>query len=122
MITRRSKWRRLNRWSANVMPTIVAHREFLHQNHLNNIVEQDHRGIKSRTGPMLGFKRFDHATIVIAGIKLARKIKKGQFNVHRLGIFAHTAESVYSRGHVLTVELRYRYTLAFERPYFFMSA
>ena len=52
--------------------------------YLNNIVEQDHRGIKSRTGPMLGFKRFDHATIVIAGIELARKIKKGQFNVHRL--------------------------------------
>ncbi len=52
--------------------------------YLNNIVEQDHRGIKSRTGPMLGFKRFDQATIVIAGIELARKIKKGQFNVHRL--------------------------------------
>ena len=52
--------------------------------YLNNIVEQDHRGIKSRTGPMLGFKRFDHATLVIAGIELARKIKKGQFNVHRL--------------------------------------
>jgi hypothetical protein len=33
---------------------------------------------------MLGFKRFDHATIVIAGIELAWKIKKGQFNVHRL--------------------------------------
>src|ERR671919_1980176 len=32
MITRRSKWRRLNRWSANIMPTIVAHRELLHQN------------------------------------------------------------------------------------------
>jgi hypothetical protein len=39
-----------------------------------------------------------------------------------LGIFAQTAESVYSRGYVLTVELRYRYTLAFERPYSFMSA
>ena|SRR5919106_663650 len=38
------------------------------------------------------------------------------------GIFAQTAESVYSRGYVLTVELRYRYTLAFERPYSFMSA
>jgi transposase-like protein len=48
--------------------------------YLNNIVEQDHRGIKCRTGPMLGFKRFDHAAIVIAGIELARKITKGQFN------------------------------------------
>ena len=52
--------------------------------YLNNIIEQDHRGVKQRTGPMLGFKRFDHATIVIAGIELARKIKKDQFNVHRL--------------------------------------
>jgi transposase-like protein len=52
--------------------------------YLNNIVEQDHRGVKSRTAPMLAFKRFDHATIVIAGIELARRIKKGQFNVHRL--------------------------------------
>jgi hypothetical protein len=33
---------------------------------------------------MLGFKRFGHAAIVIAGIELARKIKKGQFNVQRL--------------------------------------
>ena len=33
---------------------------------------------------MLGFKQFDHTTIVIAGIELARKIQKGQFNVHRL--------------------------------------
>jgi hypothetical protein len=41
---------------------------------------------------------------------------------HTIGIFAQTAESVYSRGYVLTVELRYRYTLAFERPYSFMSA
>lgn len=45
--------------------------------YLNNMIEQDHRGIKCRTGPMLGFKRFDHAAIVIAGIELARKITKG---------------------------------------------
>jgi transposase-like protein len=25
--------------------------------YLNNLVEQDHRGVKSRIGPMLGFKR-----------------------------------------------------------------
>ena len=52
--------------------------------YLNNIIEQDHRGIKSRTGLMLGFKRFDHATIVISGIELAQKIKKGQFNLQCL--------------------------------------
>jgi hypothetical protein len=42
--------------------------------------------------------------------------------IHIKGIFAQTAVWVYSRGYALTVELRYRYTLAFERPYSFMSA
>jgi transposase-like protein len=28
-----------------------------HLPYLNNIVEQDHRRVKSRVGPMLGFKR-----------------------------------------------------------------
>jgi transposase-like protein len=53
--------------------------------HLNNIVEQDHRGIKSRTGPMLGFQLFTNAATAIAGIELIRRIKKGQF---KLGQFA----------------------------------
>jgi transposase-like protein len=38
--------------------------------YLNNIIEQDHRGIKSRTRPMLGFKNFNCAAITIAGIEL----------------------------------------------------
>jgi transposase-like protein len=45
--------------------------------YLNNLVEQDHRRVKQRVGPMLGFKRFDHAAIVIAGIELAHKLRKG---------------------------------------------
>jgi transposase-like protein len=36
-------------------------------------VEQDHRRIKQRIRPMLGFKRFDTATIMISGIELAEK-------------------------------------------------
>jgi hypothetical protein len=35
--------------------------------YLNNLVEQDHRGVKSRTMPMLGFKNFKSAAISIAG-------------------------------------------------------
>src|ERR1700723_3416298 len=35
--------------------------------YLNNLIEQDHRGINSRTRPMLGFKNFDYAAITIAG-------------------------------------------------------
>jgi len=42
--------------------------------YLNNVVEQDHRRIKQRVRPMLGFKRFDTATITtISGIELAEK-------------------------------------------------
>src|ERR1700681_4197890 len=48
--------------------------------YLNNLIEQDHRGVKLRTGPMLGFKRFTTAAVVIAGIELLRRIHKGQFN------------------------------------------
>jgi transposase-like protein len=54
--------------------------------YLNNVVEQDHRRLKQRIGPMLGFKRFDTATITIRGIELAEKIKKVQFRVGKLPI------------------------------------
>lgn len=46
--------------------------------YLNNIVEQDHRFIKKRTKPMLGFKSFNSAKITIAGIENIRMIQKGQ--------------------------------------------
>ena len=40
--------------------------------YLNNIVEQDHRGIKRITNPMMGFKAFYSAKATIAGIELYR--------------------------------------------------
>ena len=46
--------------------------------YLNNIVEQDHRFIKKRTKPMLGFKSFHSARVTIAGIENIRMIQKGQ--------------------------------------------
>jgi transposase-like protein len=52
--------------------------------YLNNVVEQDHRRIKQRIRPMIGFKRFDTATVTVRGIELAEKIKKDQFNLERL--------------------------------------
>jgi hypothetical protein len=52
--------------------------------YLNNLIEQDHRGIKSRTGPMLGFKDFGCAATTIAGIEMIRRIRKGQFALGRL--------------------------------------
>jgi hypothetical protein len=42
--------------------------------YLNNIVEQDHRRVKSRVGPMLGFKHFFNARRVVAGVELVQKI------------------------------------------------
>src|SRR5438270_4082527 len=47
--------------------------------YLNNVIEQDHRRIKQRVWPMLGFKRFETAAVTIRGIELAEKIKKHQF-------------------------------------------
>jgi transposase-like protein len=52
--------------------------------YLNNGVEQDHRRIKQRIGPMLGFKRFDTAAVTISGIELAARIRKGQFKFGRV--------------------------------------
>jgi putative transposase len=46
--------------------------------YLNHIVEQDHRGVKRVTGPMLGFKAFDAAQNTLTGIELVRMIRKGQ--------------------------------------------
>jgi transposase-like protein len=52
---------------------------------LNNLIEQDHRRIKQPLRPMLGLKGFETAEIVISGIELAEKIKKGQFKMGKLG-------------------------------------
>ena len=46
--------------------------------YLNNIVEQDHRGVKRVTRSMLGFKSFDAAQWTLAGIELMHMLKKGQ--------------------------------------------
>jgi putative transposase len=46
--------------------------------YLNNGVEQDHRGIKRLTKPMMGFKDFVSATATLAGIELCHMIRKGQ--------------------------------------------
>jgi transposase-like protein len=49
--------------------------------YLNNIVEQDHRAIKRRCAPMLGLKSFRTASITLAGVELAHRIRKRQFSI-----------------------------------------
>ena len=46
--------------------------------YLNNIVEQDRRAVKRVTKPMLGFKSFQSAKNILAGIELMSMIRKGQ--------------------------------------------
>ena len=46
--------------------------------YLNNIVEQNHRGVKRVTRPMLGFKSFDAARSTLVGIDLMQMLKKRQ--------------------------------------------
>src|ERR1700690_220023 len=60
--------------------------------YLNNIIEQDHRAINRRARPMLGFKTFRCAGILLGGIELMHMIKKGQM----IGTGQTAAEQFYS--------------------------
>lgn len=62
--------------------------------YLNNLVEQDHRNIKRRTRPMLGFKSFRRAQTLLAGIELVQMIRKGQ-RQHPAGEHLSPAEQFY---------------------------
>ena len=47
--------------------------------YLNNLIEQDHRGIKRRTRSMLGFQSFKTARNTLKGVELCHMIRKGQY-------------------------------------------
>jgi putative transposase len=64
--------------------------------YLNNLIEQDHRGVKLRIGPMLGFKWFTTAAIVLAGIELLRRIHKGQFNLRGLHLKDRSTPAIWN--------------------------
>jgi transposase len=63
---------------------------------LNNLLEQDNRGIKFRTRPMFGFKNYDCAAITLAGIELLRRIGKNQFALRRLHIKDQTVPAIWN--------------------------
>jgi transposase, IS6 family len=64
--------------------------------YLNNLIEQDHRGVKLRIGPMLGFKWFRTAAITIAGVELLRRIHNVQFDLRALRLKDRTASAVWN--------------------------
>ena len=61
--------------------------------YLNNIVEQDHRAVKRIVNPMLGFKNFRCAAILLGGIELMHMIAKGQ--CCQKGIATSAAQQFY---------------------------
>ena len=64
--------------------------------YLNNVIEQDHRGIKLRLRPMLGFERFNNAAITIAGVELLHRIRKSQYNLSRFRLKGATAPATWN--------------------------
>ena len=63
--------------------------------YLNNMIEQDQRGVKLRLGPRLGFKDF-HAATQIAGVELLHRIRKGQFALGRLCLQGQTSPTIWN--------------------------
>src|SRR5881396_2196803 len=64
--------------------------------YLNNIVEQDHRGVKRVTRPMLGFKACGAAQDTLVGIELMHMIRKKQMVVEAGAEGLTAAEQFYS--------------------------
>ena len=64
--------------------------------YFNNIVEQDHRGVKRITRPMLGFKAFDAAQATLVGIELMHMVRKRQLVVEEGDEGRTAAELFYS--------------------------
>jgi transposase-like protein len=48
--------------------------------YLNNRIEQDHRAIKRRIRPMLGFKSVGSARAILGGVEMVHMMRKGQAN------------------------------------------
>jgi putative transposase len=63
--------------------------------YLNNVVEQDHRGVKRISNSMLGFKSFDSASIILNGIEIVHMLRKGQLTTQDISVQS-LAETFYS--------------------------
>ena len=75
---------------------LPTHTKLRSSKSLNNLIEQDHRSVKQRIAVMLGLKHFHNAAIMIAGIELMHRIRKGQFGLRSLGLQRQTAPAVWN--------------------------
>src|SRR5438093_1937153 len=78
---------------AELHPTLTNHAKFVICDHT---MEQDHRGVKRMTRPMLGFKAFDAAQATLVGIELMHMIKKRQLVVEEGDEGRTAAEQFYA--------------------------
>jgi len=78
---------------AELHPTLTDHAKFVICDHT---IEQDHRGVKRVTRPMLGFKSFDAAQGTLVGIELMHMIKKRQLVIEEGNEGLTAAELFYS--------------------------
>jgi transposase-like protein len=75
---------------------LPEHTKIRSSKYLNNLIEQDHRQIKSRSSGTLGFKRSRSAAATISGIELMHRIRKGQFDLAKLGLKDAAAPAVWN--------------------------
>ena len=66
-----------------ILPNLLLHRQC---KYLNNVIESDHRRIKRRINPMLGFKTLNTARRCIFGIEAMAMMIKKQTHYLRLSI------------------------------------
>jgi transposase-like protein len=62
----------------------------------NKLIEQHHRHLKYGTDVMLCFKRFRRAATTISGVELICRIRKGQFDLPKLGLKDTAAHAVWN--------------------------
>lgn len=55
--------------------------EMVRIKYLNNMVEQDHRCIKKRIRPNIGFKSLASASATLEGVEVANMIRNGQLTL-----------------------------------------
>jgi transposase-like protein len=77
------------------MPRYLSHLNFRQRHCLNNIVDQDLRAVKRIIRPMLGFKSFRCARIILGGIEIMHMICKGQLRSND-GSTLSAAQQFYS--------------------------
>lgn len=82
--------------------------------YLNNLIEQNHRNIKRRSRPILGFKSFRRAQTILDGIELLHMIRKGQYQ-HLQSEESSPAEQFYLLEAFIAENATFAYVMSLMR-------